>query len=600
MNNKTVLNRNINIIKTDLNAQQQLINILNINSITADILSKIYNINISNAGDFINPKLKNLLPNPEILKGMTLGVKHICDAILNSKKIGILGDYDVDGVTSSAMLKLFLNWCGVEPEIIIPDRFKDGYGPSISLFTKMHAMGIDTIITLDCGTVAFDPIEYAVNLGMHVVVVDHHISQEKTPDAIAIINPNQISDESDMNYLCAAGVTFLLCVCINSYLKNIEYFNGKSIPNILNLTHFAMLGSVCDMMKMVGLNRAFYRTGIEVLRKNLKNIDTLDLQTKSAFIGISALMKSGGIDEISSTYDVGFVIGPMINAGGRIDSAMIGVNLLTNSNLDEAIILANKLKHLNQDRKGIQDEILQDAKQKADLMLASGKNIIFIISKDWHEGVIGIVASKIKDLYQKPVIIGSISNNSGVEIIKASCRSIDGIDIGACVIAAFEEKIILKGGGHKAAAGFSMKYQNYNKLYDFFEKQLHENITHLANGVKIDIHCEVSIEQLNDSLKEIEKLEPFGVGNPRPVFLIKDAILGDYKILKDIHYRLNIRSKHKILDKYIWKNAILFNANERPLGDFVKKHIGKDIKIICNIDFTEYGLSINVLDFVNN
>ncbi|QED23919.1 single-stranded-DNA-specific exonuclease RecJ [Candidatus Deianiraea vastatrix] len=596
---KTALGRNLNILESNLNKSSQIASLLSISPILGDILAKTDGVDVSNAEDFLNPKLKNLMPNPSKLMGMDLGVTHLCKAIIDKKTIGILGDYDVDGVSSSSMLKIFLILIGILPKIIIPNRFKDGYGPSIPLMHKMHMEKVDTIVTLDCGTVAFEPLEYAKALGMNVVVVDHHISQIDRPEAIAIINPNQLGDDSKMGYLCAAGVTFLLCVALNAKLREMGFYEGKKEPNLLNLVPFAMLGSVCDMMKMIGLNRAFYHTGIAVLQKNLQNYDSLLQEEKIAFCGLRQLILAGGKQEISSSYDIGFIIGPMINAGGRIDSAMIGVDLLTNTDETDAARLAAELKTLNQERREIQEEIIESAKKMADLELASGKNVLFLKSDKWHEGVIGIVASKIKDLYQKPTIIGSISKNSGVMIIKASCRSIDGVDIGKSVICALENGLILKGGGHAGAAGFSAKLDDFERLFDFFEQHLHQDVVSAKDGAKIDIHCQISLEQIDDKIRDISRLEPFGIGNPKPLFLIKNAVIGDYSVLKELHFRLNLRTRHKNDDKYLWKSAILFNANATLLGDFVKKHQGKEVDIIANIEYGSYGLSIVVVDFAN-
>ncbi len=362
MEKVSVNGKKINILQGDLKLENELISNHNIKPITASILVKNKDITLHNADNFLNPKLKNLLPDPKKLLSMDKAIEKICHAIETKEKIGLLGDYDVDGVSSSSMMKIFLNWLGIVPYVIIPDRFKDGYGPSIDLFSRMHKEKIDTIITLDCGTVAFEPIEHAVNLGMQVIVIDHHISQEKKPIAAAIVNPNQIGDESGLGYLCAAGVTFLLCVGINSELKKRGFFkDGKGI-NLLNLVPFATLGSVCDMMKMVGLNRAFYRTGLEVLRESIKNFQNLDDKTKQAFIGIKALMDIAKLEEIKSTYDIGFLIGPIINAGGRLESGMIGVDLLTENSEENAKNLAEKLYQINQERKEIQTGILENSK----------------------------------------------------------------------------------------------------------------------------------------------------------------------------------------------------------------------------------------------
>lgn len=597
---KTINDKIVNILNCDQLIKNIAKNEYGISQPVSSILSTNSNIDNDNIDDFLNPRLKNLIPDNTNLIMLGDASNEIINTINNRKKIGILSDYDVDGVTSGAILKTFLNWLNIEPIIIIPDRFTDGYGPSIKLFEKMKNLGVELIITLDCGTTAFEPIDFALNLGIKVVVIDHHISKEEKPKAAAIVNPNQIGDNSELKHLCAAGVTFLLCCDIVKKLKINKPDLVVNIPSLINLTHFAMIGSVCDMMKMKGLNRAFYRTGLEILRENLKNFDKLDIRIKNAFIGIKALMDVSGIDSIKSTYEIGFIIGPMINAGGRLDSGMIGVDLLTAKNQSEADILAKKLFDLNVERKDIQGNIVENVSEKAKILIAESKSILFIVSEDYNEGVVGIVASKIKESFNKTAIIGAIkTDGSGVKIIKASCRSADGVDIGSAVLSALDRGIILKGGGHFAAAGFSAKFDDFEKLYSFFEDFLKKQSEDSKSNAKIDIHSSVFIQELNDQMIDIKKLEPFGIENPKPNFLIKDVVIAKYTVLKEKHYKLSLRSFEKINGNYIWKNAIIFNCEGTFIADFIKNKTGKMVHVVGNIDFNEYGMSIIVSDFVD-
>ncbi len=587
---RTVLGCGVKMKDGDVNFASQLMNLTGIHPVIADIVSKMNGINLQNVDDFLTPKLRKLLPNPQVLKDMTLGVDHLVDAIINKKKIGILGDYDVDGVSSSAMLKIFLEMAGVEVENVIPNRFSDGYGPSIPLFQKIYERGIETIITLDCGTVAFEPIEYANSLGMKVVVVDHHISNIAKPDAVAVINPNQHGDSSGLNYLCAAGVTFLFCVGIYGKLRN--NFLKHDI-NLLNLVPFAMLGSVCDMMKMVGLNRAFYRSGIEILNQAVANFDKLNVAERSVFLGLKTLMQVGGISKIRSTYDIGFILGPMINAGGRLESAMIGLDLLTCKDENLALELANKLKELNLERRDIQDEILQNALSQAEKMVKSNRAVIFEYSVQ-HEGVIGIVASKIKEIHHKPTIIGSLSYQNEIGVIKASCRSIDGVDIGAVVIKALELGLILKGGGHVGAAGFSCLLSKYDELYAFFEQELGNSVLDAEKNRAIYVAASIIPRQVGKELcTALLQLEPFGIGNEKPYFMIKNLYLVKYLVLKEKHYRVTFRDTTG--GNSLWLDMMAFNALGEKIGKFISENINSTVSVICDISLSDYGNGVSII-----
>lgn len=590
---KTVLGYRLNILKPDHNLASQIVNIFGINPILADIISKINNITLDNIENFISPKLKNLLPNPYIIHDMEKAVNCLISAIENKHKIGILGDYDVDGVSSSVILKTFLELIGVSAEVIVPDRFKDGYGPSIPLFDRMHKLGVNLIITLDCGTVAFEPIEYANSLGIQVIVVDHHISDIKKSDAVAVINPNQTADTSGLNYLCAAGVTFLFCIAVNTKLTEI---NKIEKVNLLYLLPFVMLGTICDMMKMIELNRAFYHTGIEILNKVINKPKTIEKRYEGIFIGIKAMMQVAGLVKLRSTYDMGFILGPMINAGGRIDSAMIGIDLLTSKDFNSAIELAKTLQNLNLERRNIQSDIVDKAIISAEKLIQNDKSLIFVKSNDWHEGVIGIVASKIKEIYNKPVIIGSISNQSGIEIIKASCRSIDGVDIGNVVMKAINAGLLLKGGGHAGAAGFSCLASNYEKLYDFLESELKDSVLNAEENKSINISAEILPSQINkDFCHQLSKLEPFGIGNIKPVFLIRNIIPVKFQILKEKHYKILFRSNQKYNEKYEWIDVIFFNATGTKIANVLNNLINTEVNLICNIESSDYGNGVSVI-----
>lgn len=602
MRKKTILGYKIENKSRDLNLENQFISINKLNSTISSILSSVKELNVNNVFSFLNPKIKDLLPDPFIFSDIKKGIELIYQAIKDKKKIGILSDYDVDGVTSCSILKIFLEWIDIEVEIIIPDRFKDGYGPSIGLVEKAKKLKIELLITLDCGTVAFEPIEYAKNNGIEVIVIDHHIAYGEKPSGVPVINPNHEYDKSGFNYLCAAGMTFIFCVGLNRFLREIEYYKKIQEPNVMNLLHLVAIGSVCDVMKMVGLNRAFYRSGIEILNKNINEFEKLSERDKIAFVGIKNLINIAGLKKIESTYHLGFVIGPMINAGGRIENGMIGVDLLTTKDEKKAQELSIKLKELNEERKEIQNSIYESALKTGSEMLSDKRNLIFIKSKDWHEGVIGIVASRVKEELQKPVIIGSVLKNNGIDTIKASCRSIDGVNIGDFVLELVNCGLAIKGGGHAAAAGFTCRLDKYDEICKKGEIELSDEIKLRNENKKILISAEVLLNQINENLaNELANLEPFGIENEKPIFLIKDVIITSYRILKEKHYKLKLKSKLFINGESleIWKDAIIFNANGSDLGNAIINNIGLKISAICTIDKSDYsGYSIIFLDII--
>jgi len=568
----------INIIQIDEELTEKISKIFNISKHVAGIISKI---EMNEIESFLNPKLQKLLPNPDVFVDMNLAVDHLYEAIINKKKISILADYDVDGISSASILKIFLKWIGIEVEVIIPDRFVDGYGPNNRLFQEMHKNGTNLIITLDCGTVSFDSINFANSLSMKVIVIDHHISDLDKPNAVAVINPNRKDCNSGSHYFCAAGVTFMTCVALNKHLKEKEFYKSD-IPNLLNLVHFVAIATICDMMKIIGCNRAFYSTGMQILNKNIDHFGNISEKYKIAFNGIKALMEVSGLSNIKSDYEIGFILGPMINAGGRIKKGIIGLNLLTSESYNEALNLANELKILNNERKLIQEKIIDEISKKSQ---EDESRVIFHFSEDFHEGIIGIVASKIKDLVHKPVIIGSIIEQNEIKMIKASCRSIDGINIGSIVLKALSKELIIKGGGHAGAAGFTCLHSKYKELKDFIEHEIKDLALSIFQK-KIDVY-EIPLMNLNESFaRDLIKLEPFGIENPRPNFLIEGALI-DYNIIKEKHYRIFLKKDNKSI------SIIFFNCSGSENEVTIRSKVRQEVKIICNIGLSQkYGIEI--------
>ncbi len=477
-----------------------------LDEITSKLIA-IRNIEYKDIKNYIDPSIKNTLPNPENLKDMLKSVERTYETVLKNEKIGILGDYDVDGATSTAILGKYFKEIGIEYEFYIPDRKKEGYGPSVNGFKNLMSKGVKLIYTVDCGTLSFEPIEFAKKNNIDVIVIDHHQSEVLLPKAFSIINPNRYDDTSEMNYLCAAGVCFMFLISLNKKLREDNWFRNKNIsePNLLKFLDLVSLGTICDVVPLKNLNRAFVKQGLKIL-------------TQKKNLGLKTLINICEIDSALSTYHLGYVLGPRINAGGRVGKSSHGANLLLNYNPKETFKIAQELNHFNMERRELEKSLVDDIEDKVKNVI--NDPVIILSGKNWHEGIIGIVASRIKEKYNKPTIIISLNKNIG----KASARSISGFDIGSLIISCLQNKIIEKGGGHKMAGGFTI---NINKLNDFkefvFKRFQKIDINKISKNI-IYIDSEIAPTAINyEFFKKINILSPFGSGNPEPKFVINNV-----------------------------------------------------------------------------
>ena len=499
---------------------------------------------------YLNPKLRKDLPDPKVLTDMEKASIRFANAIIEKENIAIYGDYDVDGATSSALLNRFISSLGHSANVYIPDRVNEGYGPNISAFKKLIKNGVSLIITVDCGIAAFEPLLFAKNKGLDVIVVDHHMAQDKLPEAFSIINPNRKDDKSKLGMLAAVGVSFMLTIATNTYLRQKNYYSRTiKEPDLLMLLDLVALGTICDLVPLVGLNRTFVVKGLEVM--NLKNN-----------LGLNALSKITKIKEKINTYHAGFILGPRINAGGRVGEPDLGARLLATSDNYEAMQLSTLLDQYNIKRKDIEDNVFQEAVNKVE----NEKNFLdnlFIIVKgsNWHEGVIGIVASRLVEKYSKPSIV--ISTNG--ENAKGSARSIPGIDIGYLISIAKQKNIIEKGGGHPMAAGLEVLNRKINQFSKFMNKSKIENNYYVEdlNEYFID-----SIITTSGATKELytsfQSAGPFGVGNREPRFAISNVNIIYSQIVGKNHIVARISDSS---GNYL--KAIAFRSLNTPLGDAI-------------------------------
>ena len=543
-----------------------------LDEITSKLLS-IRKIKKEDINSFLNPSIKNFLPNPDNLIDMEKTTLRTIKAILNKEKIGIFGDYDVDGATSTALLGNYFSELNLKYEIYIPDRKKEGYGPSIESFKKLIKKGVKVIFTVDCGTLSFDAINYAKKNNIDVMVIDHHQSEVKLPDAFSIINPNRLDDKSNLQYLCAAGVTFMFLVSINRELRSNNWFNKNKInePNLINFLDLVSLGTVCDVVPLTGLNRAIVKQGLKIIQSK-KNL------------GIKTLLSICNIDTNPSTYHLGYMLGPRINAGGRVGKCSHGANLLLDKDPKNSFKLASELDQFNKERQILEKDLLQKILNKTKNYL---KDPVLILSgSNWHEGVIGIVAARLKDKFNRPTILISFDGNIG----KASARSIVGFDIGSVIIAASHKNILLKGGGHKMAGGFSIKLENVEKFKKFISKKFESINENLKIEKPLLVDSIISPSAVNiEFYKKVALLSPFGSGNPEPKFVIEDLKTINGKIVGESHIKSVLVGKDGSTIK-----SIAFNSVEKDISPFLIKKNNKSFNIAGKLSLNEWKGQSNV------
>ena len=555
---------------------QEEISFLKDNFFLDEITSKLLSIRKIKKEDiksFLNPSIKNFLPNPNTLMDMEKATLRTSKSINKKEKVGIFGDYDVDGATSTALLGKYFTELKIPYEIYIPDRKKEGYGPSIKSFKELIDKGVKIIFTVDCGTLSFDAIEFANENNTDVIVLDHHQSEIKLPKAFSIINPNRFDDESNLQYLCAAGVTFMFLVSINRKLRLENWFTKNNIdePNLINYLDLVSLGTVCDVVPLIGLNRAIVKQGLKILK--IKNN-----------LGLKTLLDICKIESNPSIYHLGFMLGPRINAGGRVGKCSHGANLLLDTDPKNAFKLASELDQFNKERQMLEKDLLQ--KLLNETKDYSKDPVLVLSGSNWHEGIIGIVAARLKDKFNKPVIIISIDG----EIGKASARSIVGFDIGSVIIAATQNKILLKGGGHKMAGGFSINIKNIEKFKEFVFRRFRNINEDLTSEKPLYLDSTISPAAVNlDFYNKVNNLAPFGSGNPEPKFIIENLKTVNSKIVGEKH----IKSVLIGMDGSSIK-TIAFNAVENDLGAYLLKNNNKIFNIAGKLSLNEWKGQSNV------
>ncbi|GIT85937.1 single-stranded-DNA-specific exonuclease RecJ [Roseobacter sp. OBYS 0001] len=515
-------------------------------------------VQAEDAQSFLAPALRDLMPDPRSLKDMTKAATRFLDAVRKREKIAIFADYDVDGGSSAALLLSWLRQMGREATLYIPDRIDEGYGPNDEAMAQL-ARAHDLIVCVDCGTLSHGPIAAAV--GADVLVLDHHLGTEELPAALAVVNPNRQDESGDLGHLCAAGVVFLLLVELRRLLREA----GQTSPDLMSFLDLVALATVADVAPLVGINRAFVRQGLKVLARRER-------------IGLTALADVAGVDTEPNAYHLGFILGPRVNAGGRIGAADLGARLLATNDPHEAAALAERLDKLNTERREIEAAVRATALAQAEER-GLDRPLVWAAGADWHPGVVGIVASRLKEAAGRPSIVIGIADGIG----KGSGRSVSGIDLGQPIQRLAAEGLLLKGGGHKMAAGLSVEESKIEtamaRLSELLEKQGASSIG--AADLHIDglLMPEAAAVEL---VQKIEQAGPFGAAAPAPRYVFANVAVRFAKRVGENHLKLSFGSDAGSMD------AICFGAYDTDLGPTLETHGGARFHLAGRLDINTW------------
>jgi single-stranded-DNA-specific exonuclease len=519
-------------------------------------------VTVEDAPAFLNPTLKSLMPDPSTVTDMDRLAERVADAIVGGEPIAIFGDYDVDGATAAALLKRFLRSQGIDPLIYIPDRLFEGYGPNRDAMRSLAAAGHRLIITVDCGTSSFEALETARDLGLDVVVIDHHQAGVQMPPSQALVNPNRQDDLSGLGYLCAAGLTFLVVVAVNRLLRRRNWYSpDRPAPDLLRWLDLVALGTVCDVVPLVGLNRAFVTKGLKMLvhRQNR---------------GLSALADNARLGGAVGPYQLGFMIGPRINAGGRVGDAGLGARLLASDDPGECESIALELERLNQERQAIENVMLEEAVAEAEAEIGTGEGppVLLAGSQRWHAGVVGLIAARLKERFHRPSIAIAFRPDS---LGTGSGRSIVGVDLGRAVRGALDRGIVVKGGGHAMAAGLTVERSRLGDLRAYLGETLGPAVAAARgnHGLAIDAAMTARSAGL-DMIELVERAGPFGTGHPEPVFVFPAHRLDYVEAVGNGHVRLTLATGEGTRLK-----AIAFRAADGPLGKALLAARGRSLHV---------------------
>ncbi len=534
-------------------------------------------VELDEAETFLKPSLKQLMPDPSTLRDMDRAAERLADAVSKKEAVAIFGDYDVDGACSSALMTRFLTHHGLSPRVYIPDRISEGYGPNAPAIEMLAEEGAKLLVTVDCGTTSYEPLAAARICGLDAIVIDHHQADEVLPDVDALVNPNRQDDVSGQGHLCAAGVVFLVLVATARELRRRgHYQNGNAELNLMAELPLVALATVCDVVPLNGLNRAYVTQGLTIMRQRTN-------------IGLNALFDAAGLDQAPTTYHLGYILGPRINAGGRIGDSALGAKLLSLKDPVAAASIAERLDRLNKERKAIETAALEQAMADAERRVDEDPDLPFIMlgSEEWHKGIVGLVASRLTERFRRPSCVMSWTKIAGSDAIEGtgSLRSIAGVDIGAAVRAAVAEELLKKGGGHAMAAGLTLDKSKLSEAEKFLSEHVADTATQARAEAALELDGALTPAAATTDLVDLlEQAGPYGQGNPQPRFAFPAHIVKFAKVVGEAHVRCMLQaSDGSRLD------AIAFRAVGQPLGELLLESGGMPIHVCGNLRRDTWG-----------
>ncbi len=499
---------------------------------------------------FLNPTLRALFPDPASFQDMMKAAELTLDAIVDGRNVTVFADYDVDGGTSSAILTRYFRAWGREIGLYVPDRLTEGYGPSPEAFRHLKDQGADLVITVDCGAAAIDALAEAVKIDLPVIVIDHHLMGAEPPECAALVNPNRADDKSGQGHLAAAGVVYVFAAALNKVARERSIAPPTGLPDILHWLDLCALGTLCDMSPLHGANRAFVKQGLKILERGQN-------------LGLRALADVAGIGKIESVYHATFVLGPRLNAGGRVGDPWLAAKLLATEDRSEAIALAERLQAHNDDRKAVESAILEQANVEAQKQLEADPETGILIAggEGWHPGVIGIVAGRLKDRFHLPSIVIGWGQGLG-PVAKGSARSVHGVNIGDAISAAAKSGVILSGGGHAMAGGLSLEPDQITGLKDWMRAHMAEFKQERVAAKELVLDALLAPSQVTtETYDQIQTLGPFGQGAPEPVFALRNVEITHTRLIGENHLKLTVEDAGSRLDALVWR------CIGTPLGD---------------------------------
>lgn len=528
-------------------------------------------VDIDAVADFLDPTIRKLMPDPFTVTEMEAAAKRIAGAAASGETVAIFGDYDVDGATSAALLAWHLRHCGLDPLIHIPDRIFEGYGPNVEAVRGLAAKGATLLVTVDCGTTSIEPLAEARRLGMSVVVIDHHQAGDVLPEVDALVNPNRLDDLSGLGHLAAVGLVLVTLVAVNRELRQRGFWNAEMPePDLLGMLHHVALGTVADVAPLIGLNRAFVAKGLIAMRRR-------------DHVGHTALMDVARLNGPPEAWHLGFMLGPRVNAGGRIGRADLGVRLLLEGDSVEAARIAAELDRLNSERRVIEQaaEAQAEAEALASIGLEDKLGVIVTAAEGWHPGVVGLVASRLKEKFSRPAFAialepGGIGTGSG--------RSIVGVDLGKAVRQAVTDGILLKGGGHAMAAGVTLRKEKLAEFRAYLESTLARDVAEARHVNELDIDGAVSARAVTTELATtLNRAGPFGSGNPEPVLALPAHQLVYADEVGQAHLKLRFKSGDGAI-----VNGIAFRSVGQKLGNALLANRGQQLHVAGSLSVDRY------------